>query len=250
MRLMCKLVTTPDEARRAVEELTSFAGSTLIQQFLSGRREAVSFLYAHGQVYARLRDDPRLQREKVDDEMRLFLRAQLLMDYWLGIQNWADQVRMTAGIRCRETARSGFGFGLCCMGSSAGLMAMLVALGVMSIGWMAVIAVLVTAQKLLPARAALDVPLNVLHTAALPPLAALAELGVGRVSLGSLLFRRALGAAVEAAVAVREGRPVAGHVPSYGEVMALQQGVPADQDGQQRGEEGDDERGAVAGEGG
>jgi predicted metal-binding membrane protein len=61
--------------------------------------------------------------------------------------------------RCRETAGSGFAFGLCCVGSSAGLMAMLVVLGVMSVGWMAVIAVLVTAQKLLPARAALDVPL-------------------------------------------------------------------------------------------
>ena len=61
--------------------------------------------------------------------------------------------------RCRESAGSGFGFGLCCLGSSAGLMAMLVALGVMSITWMAVIAVLVTAQKLLPERAALDVPL-------------------------------------------------------------------------------------------
>ena len=32
-------------------------------------------------------------------------------------------------------------------------------LGVMSAGWMALIAVLVTAQKLLPPRAALDVPL-------------------------------------------------------------------------------------------
>jgi len=52
--------------------------------------------------------------------------------------------------RCREMAGSGFGFGLCCVGSSAGLMAMLVVLGVMSAGWMAVIAVLVTAQKLLP----------------------------------------------------------------------------------------------------
>jgi predicted metal-binding membrane protein len=61
--------------------------------------------------------------------------------------------------RCREMAGSGFGFGLCCLGSSAGLMAMLVALGVMSIGWMAVITVLVTAQKLLPAKVALDVPL-------------------------------------------------------------------------------------------
>jgi predicted metal-binding membrane protein len=61
--------------------------------------------------------------------------------------------------RCRDTVRSGFGFGLCCTGSSIGLMAMLVALGVMSITWMAVIAVLVVAQKLLPAKAAVDVPL-------------------------------------------------------------------------------------------
>ena len=61
--------------------------------------------------------------------------------------------------RCRETAGSGFGFGLCCVGSSAGLMAMLVVLGVMSVGWMAVSAVLVAAQKLLPPRAAFDVPL-------------------------------------------------------------------------------------------
>ena len=61
--------------------------------------------------------------------------------------------------RCRENIGSGFGCGLCCLGSSAGLMAMLVALGVMSVTWMAVIAVLATAQKLLPARAALDVPI-------------------------------------------------------------------------------------------
>jgi predicted metal-binding membrane protein len=60
--------------------------------------------------------------------------------------------------RCRENAGSGLGFGLCCVGSSAGLMAMLVALGVMSIGWMVVIAVLVTVQKLLPPSAAFDVP--------------------------------------------------------------------------------------------
>jgi len=61
--------------------------------------------------------------------------------------------------RCRESAGSGFGFGLCCVGSSIGLMAMLVALGVMSLPWMSVIAVLVLAQKLLPAKAAIDVPL-------------------------------------------------------------------------------------------
>jgi DNA-binding transcriptional ArsR family regulator len=41
----------------------------------------------------------------------------------------------------------------------AGLMLILVALSVMSIAWMAIIAVLVVAQKLLPGKAALDVPL-------------------------------------------------------------------------------------------
>ena len=61
--------------------------------------------------------------------------------------------------RCRDSADSGLGFGLCCAGSTAGLMAMLVALGIMSVPWMALIAVMVLAQKLLPAMAAIDVPL-------------------------------------------------------------------------------------------
>jgi predicted metal-binding membrane protein len=61
--------------------------------------------------------------------------------------------------RCRESVRSGFRFGLCCVGSCIGLMLMQVVLGVMSETWMCVIAVLVLAQKLLPANAALDVPL-------------------------------------------------------------------------------------------
>ena len=60
--------------------------------------------------------------------------------------------------RCRESVRSGFQFGLYCVGSSIGLMVVLVALGVMSITWMAVVAVLVLAQKLLPPRAAVDMP--------------------------------------------------------------------------------------------
>jgi predicted metal-binding membrane protein len=60
--------------------------------------------------------------------------------------------------RCRDMAGSGFGFGLCCLGSSVGLMAMLVALGVMSIPWMVVITVVASAQKLLPPRAFVDVP--------------------------------------------------------------------------------------------
>jgi predicted metal-binding membrane protein len=61
--------------------------------------------------------------------------------------------------RCRESVRGGWEFGLCCAGSSIGLMLMLVALGVMSVTWMSVIAVLVLAQKLLPPKAAVDVPL-------------------------------------------------------------------------------------------
>ncbi len=60
---------------------------------------------------------------------------------------------------CRQSVRSGFEFGLYCVGSSIGLMLMLVVLGVMSVIWMAVIAVLIVAHKLLPAKAAIDVPL-------------------------------------------------------------------------------------------
>jgi len=60
--------------------------------------------------------------------------------------------------RCRHGVRSGWGFGLCCAGSSIGLMLMWLALGVMSIFWMSVIASVVLAQKLLPAKAAIDVP--------------------------------------------------------------------------------------------
>jgi predicted metal-binding membrane protein len=61
--------------------------------------------------------------------------------------------------RCREATGPGWAFGLCCAGSSLGLMAMLLALGAMSVTWMAVIAVLALAQKLLPAKAAIDMPL-------------------------------------------------------------------------------------------
>ena len=61
--------------------------------------------------------------------------------------------------RCRNSGRSGFSYGLCCAGSSAGLMVMLAALGVMSVIWMAVVTVLAIGQKLLPAKAVIDVPL-------------------------------------------------------------------------------------------
>ena len=61
--------------------------------------------------------------------------------------------------RCREETGSGLTFRLCCIGSTAGLMAILVALGMMSLFWMAIVAVLATAQKLLPAKPAIDIPL-------------------------------------------------------------------------------------------
>jgi predicted metal-binding membrane protein len=73
--------------------------------------------------------------------------------------------------RCRERVRSGFQFGRYCVGSSIGLMLMLVALGIMNITWMSVIAILILAQKLLPPRPTIDVPL------------ALAIVGLGIVSI-------------------------------------------------------------------
>ncbi len=60
--------------------------------------------------------------------------------------------------RCRDTVRSGFELGLCCVGSSIGLMVILVMLGIMSITWMSTIAIVVLAQKLLPPKPAVDVP--------------------------------------------------------------------------------------------
>ncbi|HUC15969.1 MAG TPA: DUF2182 domain-containing protein [Acidimicrobiales bacterium] len=64
--------------------------------------------------------------------------------------------------RCRASIRSGFEFGFCCLGSSIGLMLMLLALGAMSVTWMTAIAVVAGAQKLVPARAAIDAPLALL----------------------------------------------------------------------------------------
>ena len=61
--------------------------------------------------------------------------------------------------RCRERVGSGLRFGVYCFGSSVGLMAVLVALGVMSIALMCAVAAVVLAQKLLPPRPFLDVPL-------------------------------------------------------------------------------------------
>jgi predicted metal-binding membrane protein len=68
-------------------------------------------------------------------------------------------VKRSCRRRCRESGRSGFGFGLACLGSSVGLMLMLVAVGLMSVTWMVIVAALVLAQKLLPPRTLVDVPL-------------------------------------------------------------------------------------------
>jgi 2-methylisocitrate lyase-like PEP mutase family enzyme len=65
---------------------------------------------------------------------------------------------------------------------------------------------------------ALEVPLNVLFAADGPSLAQLGSLGVGRVSLGSLLFRAALAATVETAAAVLGNAPVRRDLPAYQEV--------------------------------
>ena len=62
--------------------------------------------------------------------------------------------------RCRAH-HAGFGFGLNCVGSSAGLMLVFLAVGVMSIPWMCVIAVLVFTQKVLPPRALIDLPIAI-----------------------------------------------------------------------------------------
>jgi predicted metal-binding membrane protein len=59
---------------------------------------------------------------------------------------------------CQDGSHSGPRFGLYCVGSGLGLTVLLAALGVMSVGWMAVLAVLSLAQKLLPPRPAADIP--------------------------------------------------------------------------------------------
>ena len=70
-------------------------------------------------------------------------------------------VKRLARRRCRELTSSGFHYGLYCMGSSIGLMAMLLALGAMSLTWMSAIAAIVLLQKLLPPRTTVDVVLSV-----------------------------------------------------------------------------------------
>lgn len=68
---------------------------------------------------------------------------------------------------------------------------------------------------------ALDLPLNVLFMPKHHSFARLAELGVARVSTGSLLFRVALGATVAAARSVATGEPLPAGPPTYAEANGL-----------------------------
>ncbi|MCQ4082875.1 isocitrate lyase/phosphoenolpyruvate mutase family protein [Streptomyces sp. RB6PN25] len=68
---------------------------------------------------------------------------------------------------------------------------------------------------------AVGVPLNVLFAPGRVSYDRLAELGVRRISTGSLLFRAALDSAVETAWAVAHPDAPVREVPSYGEVQAL-----------------------------
>ncbi|MEU6762830.1 isocitrate lyase/phosphoenolpyruvate mutase family protein [Streptomyces sp. NPDC046853] len=67
----------------------------------------------------------------------------------------------------------------------------------------------------------LDVPLNILFAPGALTFRRLAELGVRRVSSGSLLFRAALHAAVEAAHSIGGGGAVPDDLPSYADAQAL-----------------------------
>ncbi|MCK8434942.1 isocitrate lyase/phosphoenolpyruvate mutase family protein [Streptomyces sp. D2-8] len=67
----------------------------------------------------------------------------------------------------------------------------------------------------------LDAPLNILYSPGGPPVRHLADVGVRRISLGSLLYRRALGAALETVADLRAGRTPTGAAPSYDDVAGL-----------------------------
>jgi predicted metal-binding membrane protein len=73
-------------------------------------------------------------------------------------------VKQGARRRCREQTSSGLHYGVSCVGSSIGLMAVLVAVGLMTVPWMAVIAAVMFVQKVLPPKAALDVTLALAAT--------------------------------------------------------------------------------------
>ncbi|WP_392671326.1 isocitrate lyase/phosphoenolpyruvate mutase family protein [Streptomyces sp. LN785] len=85
-----------------------------------------------------------------------------------------------------------------------------------------------------------DVPLNILYSPSGPTVAQLGDLGVRRVSLGSLLYRAALGAAMGVAADIGAGRPVGGSgfgdVPTYAQVQNLSTRRPAPNPGRAGGQ--------------
>ena len=69
--------------------------------------------------------------------------------------------------------------------------------------------------------AALAVPLNLLYLPGQHTVRELADLGVRRISTGSLLFRAALATTVRTAEAVRDGTPTPHDLPTYAQAQAL-----------------------------
>lgn len=79
----------------------------------------------------------------------------------------------------------------------------------------------VTAADITTLVDGIDGPLNVLFSPAHSSLDALADLGVARVSTGSLLYRASLGALTQTAAAVRDDAPLPSGLPAYGEIQDL-----------------------------
>ncbi|MFE6822665.1 isocitrate lyase/phosphoenolpyruvate mutase family protein [Streptomyces sp. NPDC057690] len=67
--------------------------------------------------------------------------------------------------------------------------------------------------------ARLDVPLNILYSPTGPTVPQLGDLGVSRISLGSFLYRRAMGAALDALDEIREGHRPGGSTPTYEDIQ-------------------------------
>ena len=61
-------------------------------------------------------------------------------------------------VMCQERIGSGWELGCCCIGSTAGLMLVMLAFGAMSLTWMALATAAVLLQKLLLPKAVIDVP--------------------------------------------------------------------------------------------
>ncbi|MFD9318264.1 isocitrate lyase/phosphoenolpyruvate mutase family protein [Streptomyces sp. NPDC060053] len=80
---------------------------------------------------------------------------------------------------------------------------------------------LTDAREIAALVARLDVPLNVLYSPTGPTVPQLGDLGVSRISLGSFLYRRAIGAALDALDEIREGREPGGRTPTYEDVQEM-----------------------------